>query len=279
MRLQSDLNSQQSPLALNQRPTQFIASTQVHQATAHTRGALVLPANNQVQAGIFHSTADPGYTRSYAHQQLQQQSTVPSSEQALRDNSAKPSAPHVHPLQSSTSDNAPNRNSNDSLRMDQANNNGLLRGILEGDLELALRQANSDENVFQPSAAIPTVGHSYDQWSFAYSSAPTYSDQQQEGKGQQQQVTPSTTDQSNSIVPAQNLGLASGHSFPDERNRPHENLQQTLPLNATQSDHPIELGNQVFYDGPATAPPAGDYYFSSAERAPNNEKASSNIWW
>lgn len=278
MRLQSDLMSvdQQSPMAFNQRPTQFIASTQMHQATAHTRGALVLPANNQLQAGIFHPTTAPAFARNYAHQQPQQDSTGAISNQPAGEDLAK----HEQPLQSRSSNSTSTWNSNDNPRTEQANNNGLLRGISEGDLELALRQANSDENVFQPSVAIPTTGHSYDHWSFAYSSTPTYNDQQQTGKDKQQQVTTSTTDQSNSIVPVQYPDPSSGHSFPDDSNRHQETLQRTLAsLNSTLSNQPIELSNQVFYDGPATAPPAGDYYFSSAERAPNNERASSNIWW
>lgn len=302
MRLQSDLMStnQQSPMSFNQRPTQFIASSQSNnQATAHSRGALVLPANNEIQASNFHLTIDPDSVRNYPSKP--QHASIISTDNVFRDSSANLAALGGSNNQPATRNNH-RLTSNDTLLMDQSSsNNSLLRGISAGDLELALRQANSDENVFPPPAAMipPTADYSYDQWSLNTrpSTLTSSSSEQQDEKvktlkqqQQEHQQAASTTDQSNSIVPV-SLGPAESSSGEhhqslndNQMRQQQEPMQQTKSVSGgtaqQSSNQPIELSNQVFYEGPATATPvAGDYYFSSAERAPNNEKASSNIWW
>lgn len=307
MRLLSDSisASQQSAMSFNQRPTQFIASSQLHQATAHSRGALVLPANNEIQASNFHLTIDPDSARNYPSKPQHASVTL---DNVFRDSSASSAASGI--TNNPASRNNQRSTSNDTLLMDpSSSNNSLLKGVSESDLELALKQASSEDNVFPPPAAmIPTGGYSYDQWSLsARPSTPTTSRGEQrdekafreqlQNQQEHQQAASSTTDQSNSIVPVP-VSLSSESSIGGHHQLLHDQMSQQESMQHTQTkplssggpqqggsssssiNQPNELSNQVFYEGPATAPPvAGDYYFSSAERAPNNEKASSNIWW
>lgn len=137
--------------------------------------------------------------------------------------------------------------------------------FLQGNIELALRQASGDENVFQPS---PTIG-SHDMVTGWTSTANNAYDR----------AFPvvSTTEQSNNIL------VQSTDYYQQELQKLAEQ-QSTAPVVSNSAQNTtLELNgnnNQVFYEGPATPaqPSHGDYYFSSSEM-PNSPEKSSNVWW
>lgn len=278
--------SQQSVIPFNQRPTQFISSLQPPQAaSAHSRGGLIMPANNQIQAGNFHLAAEPASVRSQYNQmnqhQHQHQHQLLSASLSANDYLTNDNQILTHP-DKEFSQKSLSGGSNNSTQMDHShsNNNNLMGASLQSDLELALRQANGDESVFQPSSAMPVLGHTgYNQWSYTHlsnhqstSRAANTSrpdQQQQDSKTKSDAVTQSTTE---STLGAQTLLNESANKQQDPDREP-----------ATASSHlQSELNSiQSLHETPALAGSNGpDYYFSSAERAPSsNERASSNVWW
>lgn len=250
----------QHQLSYSARPTQFMPASQVSQS-AHDRGALIMPANSPIQTNSFYSSS----------QQLKQAHYEPM-------NSALLTAEFGVTGKTVTS--AP-RAFNSSQRHETG---GGVRGFsASSPLELALRQASTDESVFQTS---PIIGPPEPNLEWLSQASLSYHNSQQQ---QQQTATiGSTTEQNNNIAqnepapapapktpPIHYTSLDSQESSLPFSQNERASLSNRASINLTQ---PSERNNQVVYEGPATAPPAGDYYFSSAEKLPNREKAS-NFWW
>lgn len=252
------------------------------QPSVSSRGALILPANNQILANNFNSNLLNHPTSRY--QQLATTITTTTTTQ-----------PTI--VKSSRLQRVSNVSSNIGQPAAAVNtgNNYLQAGTIE----LALRQTSSDENVFQPS---PT--HDFN-W-LAHSTSQTQQQHQQnqqilndpqvgsEGYDHgahlsqspyQSSITSTTTDQSNNLV--QNDPIVSVGQQ-QEVQLEHQLQYGQHRFNHQQSEYPssmagnltgIELNNHFNYknSSPATVS-SGDYYFSSAERLPNYERAS-NAWW
>ena len=159
--------------------------------------------------------------------------------------------------------------------------------LANSNLELALRQASGDESVFQPSPIISSPAHHSD-WSLQTSPA----EGARLGSVEQPSTvaplsppstSPSTTEQSNSIVVSHEAdSIRSEWSQRPAPQLSHQKEYQTNQMmsgatgNGSLQDN---FSNQVIYEGPATAPPVGDFYFSSSERLPNNSERVPNGWW
>lgn len=261
-------------LTINRRPTQFVAELQ---HSPSSRGSLILPANNQLQASNFHTSNHPLKLQtgsnvfdlvSLQHPSIEQQQQ----QQRFASNQTSNHASHPH--------------------QQEDNNRGLLSSRA---IELALRQSSGDENVFHPTSTIDLFDHLNYDWPAFQSPA---------------QVKPNTQD-STSPRPAQELQTGNQNQVL-ATNEPNNNIAQpedshldsrTIDLNSKvpkdhthlnvtnggqnesstrslQRQESQQLSNQVIYEGPATVPPVeSNYYFSASEKqAPVAERAS-NVWW
>lgn len=280
-----------------QRPTQFIEASQqvVAASPTYSRAAgLILPANNQVETNNFKESYYSHPTR-YRLQQIN--GNVPHHAGQLFDpstfgTSVAVSSDVTSPLQV-----------NKTKILNQTTD---LRNVHhDSNLEMALRQVNSDEGMFQPSPAlIVPPDHSYD-WSGQQTTVVDAEITQKSNNTNEQRssetstiATTTTTDQSNNIL-SHNLADypdgSSGRPIGDTVgsydpmslvNGPtgtSSNYQSGSPVLGstaeTNATITVELPNHVFYEGPATAPPTGNYYFSSSEKLPNNGERASNAWW
>lgn len=126
-------------------------------------------------------------------------------------------------------------------------------------LELAFRQASIDESFFH---APPALSHN-EQWLSA----------------------PDTGTHSSLNSSTQRADMATPSSSTDSSAW----LGQTSSQASTTSANQAELSNQVIYEGPATVPPANNYYFSASSGSggswnsdhgdSNKAGRSSNNWW
>ena len=194
--------------------------------------------------------------------------------------------------------------------------------FLQGNIEMALRQASGDENVFQLS---PTIGVSEPSlnWPAGQTHLATTHQSFVKPNGDHHQqiepmkITPSdtsvtTTEQSNNIAQNEQSSSSSSSSLVPqvagtnllERSQKEQNLdktdksslvgksnkdeQQTFNRSSVISSPAWDgqqVSNQIFYEGPATAPPtspADNYYFSSSSssgRQPEESERGSNSWW
>lgn len=271
---------------LNQRSTQFLPS----QPSANSRGALILPANNQIQANNFNiNSLNHPVSRYQVQSSAQFASILPSTTTATTTTTAAQTT-------IAKSSRLPTV-SNFSLSVDQQPLTNTRGNFLQaGTIELALRQTSSDENVFQPS---PT--HDFN-W-LAHSTSPTQQQQTpndpqvvngepEHGAGllqvpYQSSILSTTTEQSNNIVQSEPI-VSVVHQQENQLNQQHQLQYGQQKFSDHQSEYPstlagnitgADLKNHFNYENssPITIS-SSDYYFSSAERLPNNEKAS-NAWW
>lgn len=275
---------QQMSSSFNHKPTHFVTSSPNLISIGHSRGAsLIMPANNQIQAMSFHA---PNHPANYHPTAL----VTDAQSDLLSSSSGKMTITRLQKIDSNQTTEAPSNS---------------LRNYLQGSIELALRQASGDDNVFQPSSAIPidTPHQNFESWSSSHLSKnnnnnPLINDQLHSGgyEHNQHHRNTSVMEQSNNI--AQNelpsstpvskqidnqhefrMSSVQQNEYPSNES-PISSIQPSIVANNINSTNPtiVELNNHVLYEGLATAPPAGDYYFSSSEKLPNSEIAS-NAWW
>lgn len=266
----------------NQRSTQFLNS----QPSVSPRGALILPANNQIQTGSFNSNPiNNPIPRYQVHNAAQFTSPIVSTTTSTTSVPTQPLNAKSSRLQ---------RISNTSSNVDHqvlAANSKSSYVSQPGTIELALRQTSSDENVFQP---LPS--HDFN-W-LAHSTSPAYqqapdTDLQVTSEGSEQGVeqsprhpyqSTSTTEQSNNIAQLDSIGgqqqeFQHQHQHQHHHQRQHQYGQSEYPSTIAGNITGIELNNHFNYENTSPMPIlTSDYYFSSAERLPNIERAS-NAWW
>lgn len=240
------MSNNQGPKS-SHRPTLFVPSSQLS-----SRGPLIMPANNQIQASNLNLFYHP------------QTLTSPASVARV--------------------------NLSDQIRSAQVENrtsellDASSRSSLPSNIELALRQAYMDENNFQPVSAMVTPDvHSVD-WSPRSSVVDAQEPQvdrkhlrgEQSSNALKAPETSSTSEPqvSNSADREQMDRSSAGVSQNEYPSSGPFNVQQPQ-LNSSQQ---AELSNQVVYEGAATVASSNDYYFSSAEKLPNSGRAS-NAWW
>lgn len=263
----------------NQRSTQYLNS----QPSVSSRGALILPANNQIQASNFNSNLNNSPISRYQvnnNAQFTSPTITTTTTTATQPLNVKPSRlQRISNISSNTDHQVSATNSRSSYASQP------------GTIELALRQTSSDENVFQP---LPS--HDFN-W-LAHSTSPAYQqapnpDPQLTSEGPEQGVeqspqhphqSSSTTEESNNIAQVDSNSVQQQ----EFQHQQHQYGQQQRKFSHHQSEYPstlaenitgIELNNNFNYENTSPTPIlTSDYYFSSAERLPHNERAS-NAWW
>lgn len=225
----------------------FPAPSSAGSSSSSSKAPLIMPPNNQLQVNNFRNN---------------QQNLLASSSSSYN------SAPLRGPSTSSESD----------AKFAQTNED-----FLHARIGLAMRQAaNGDDNFFHPISLIgaPQVAQQHQEWPSSpvrqlLSPVSTTSP-----LGTTTTTTTTTTEHNNNIevAPFHESSSSSGVSSGEHM---QQSNQPILMLNSNQNST-VDINNQVIYEGPATAPPAGDnYYFSSSERLPNTDPGSkpSNAWW
>lgn len=134
-------------------------------------------------------------------------------------------------------------------------------------LDLAMRQANIDEHLYRAPEATSQV----DRWSAKKSL-------------NEQSKNSTETVNANQIHQRVEVGVVTSNS-----GEFHTTQGPSGGTSATTSAAQPELSNQVIYEGPATVPPANDYYFTASSGLglswksefgeSNKAGRSSNNWW
>lgn len=279
---------QTSTLPVNQRPTQFLVQAP---STLHSRGALIMPPN---QVHTNNHPTSPATLNSKQQQPKQMSNLLvtspPEQNSTERLKSIEQSTQQKSYIDPTTSD-AP----------------ASMRNFFQGNIELALRQTSTDENVFQPSPIFSLSSDSNNNfnWLTSAQNTPKTVAQKVNRLSQPQPITSERiSEQTNPLLVMQHEEQHQTHSPTTEQsnnialneNHSQQDNQLTSPqvvtfssssnlgsgvlinVNSSSNGSAEELNNQVFYEGPATAPPANEYYFSSAEKLPNKGRAS-NAWW
>lgn len=177
------------------------------------------------------------------------------------------------------------------------NNQG---SLLSTNLELALRQANGDESVFQPSATIGLPNHDSYDWGGAGQSSTLNQNLRSNSRTNHDDNANPTENHANmpTLAPLANRSLTAtpGTTALELSNQMPIvlNYSQSTSFNQkedqTNANTSLEFNNQIIHEGPATPPSAismDDFYFSSSEKNANNkdiakdynEPPHSNAWW
>jgi len=233
-------DSHKIPESTNNLPNQQIVPPRV---LIHSRGGYIKPANNQHETDNFR----------------------------LSDQISKHRLSDDISTSSGFSSKNPLRNEADLTNSSQIDSRSS-RDLLDRNIESSLRQASSDENAFKPSSAVGSE-YSLDWLSHSSLAQPTST------------IASSDERHSHSLVTTElsSTSISSGTPFKPAQSvyRQQTSAPKDQQLSEPQANHTStdsELNNQVFYEGPATSPPAGDYYFSSSEKLPNSGRVS-NAWW
>lgn len=229
--------------------------------SAYSRGSLILPANNELQL-------NKGFQKP----------------------ALGPSIQHGDRNQVARGSNDWSQSSSDLVRSHKSDQSEA-RTYSSPNLELALRQASIDENFFQSP---PVPGPSDHQWSVTTEQERSSTSEIPElisiPVANRNQTPPPHAghEQSNQMIisneipsiyhnPSTEGPIATASQVSVSHNR--TNLSSPSPTTS------IELNNQVIYEGLATVPPAGDYYYSSNHGSGGDPRQqldsgrSSNNWW
>lgn len=303
--VQTNQHQQSSSLAFNQqhKPTPF-GSTQHHyqQQQHHVAAPMqpwrshgVMPPNNdQVLANSQQHQQQPVTTNTAnAHptlaaasnnnwQQIQFDSPGPNN------NLSSGRVQQQQQLEAHATNQLPKNNHNQQIYLDEQST--VSNSFLSGNLEFALRQASGDESVFQPASTIGAPSHDPD-WYHGHESGGTVGSananndhpfgRQLNASTDVSRTTTTTTTTTTSTTPLTPIIVEANENHADLHSEPPRSISinQHQKEYQTNSNQAIEINNQVFYDGPVTAPPVGDYYFSSSENLPNHNVRTSNAWW
>lgn len=323
--LQTSLEERTSILKFAAQPLYNLRSgQQLFQTTtgSHSRepsSSIILPANNQIQAASasIHQRS-PSHSRTIAHndnERLQNASSIDgkflNQEQILTvSRQAKPTTfiDSSHQIL--------NKEGKSSLvdHQQQQQIDGAGRNLLRGTIEMALRQTSSDESYFQAPRAIDwTMASRHDlPPTVQTSGSAAFLTTSRAISLEQDQTTTtesSQTEESNLILDGSSASSSTESIYEptsDQQERQQSTTSSTnleyeqrattlvspLSTNRNGSTGPsaasagsFELSNNVVYEGPATAPPAGDFYFpfSDSNKLPNGPDADNyrapNVWW
>lgn len=325
------------PPNFDTRPNQF--SHQYAQAAGHysrdPSSSIILPANNQIQAATIgrephlpNKQSIGGSGGGGGGGDKQKHHSLPSSTNGDTTANLGRSSGQHEPLQR-----VDDEKLTTSINIDhqKRQNDGSSRNLIQGSIEMALRQTSGDESYFQAPSALDWLAIRQDSATAAQTSGSSSTKQHQQllttphmvatsDAGLTTQapsssiVQPTTTEESNLILDGSSASSSADMSYDlaDSIQRLQQQQQSTTnllsseeqqhlavstgqpptqpALNGSQQSSsvttagPFELSNNVVYEGPATVPPAGDFYFPHSDRLPGGganagDYRAPNVWW